>query len=123
MSNKTCGECRYMLHKDAFEVCTHSMTETSMFNEACKHFTPPTNGDVIRQGGNQVLAEFQSKLSCEVCAYANTGCYAPAGRPSDCKSGVLAWLNAPACVKQNGDHDTQTDLCCNDDTQKEVKDE
>lgn len=47
LNNKTCGECRYMLHKDMFEVCTHSMTETSMFNTACKHFSPPTNGDVI----------------------------------------------------------------------------
>lgn len=52
MSNKTCVGCRYMLHKDTFEVCTHSMTEISMFDEACEHFAPPTNGDVIRQGGD-----------------------------------------------------------------------
>ena len=24
MSNKTCVGCRYMLHKDTFEVCTHT---------------------------------------------------------------------------------------------------
>ena len=54
---KTCGDCRYMRHKDTFEVCTHGMTETSMFDRACKHFAPPTNGDVIRQGGDQAMAE------------------------------------------------------------------
>lgn len=45
-----------------------------------------TNGDAIRQRINEELAEIKSKLSCELCAYANTGC----------KSGVLAGLNAPA---------------------------
>ena len=58
MANKTCSDCRYMLHKDTFEVCTHSMTDTSMFDEACKHFSPPTNGDRIRQGENHDFAEY-----------------------------------------------------------------
>lgn len=46
-----------MLHKDTFEVCTLCMTETSMFDNACEHFTPPTNGDKIRQMSDEELAE------------------------------------------------------------------
>ena len=124
MKNKTCGECLYY---DA-PFCDYHAMKVASTRKSCDLFDskekPPTNGDVIRQGGNQALAEFKGKLSCEVCAYANTDCRAPAGRPSDCKSGVLAWLNAPAdCVKQNGDHDTQTDLCKTDNTESEGEDE
>lgn len=57
MKNKKCWECRYMLHKDTFEVCTLCMTDTSMFDNACEHFTPPTNGDKIRQMSDEELAE------------------------------------------------------------------
>lgn len=85
MKNKTCGECRYMLHKDAFKVCTHSMTETSMFDEACKHFAPPTNGDLIRQMSNEELAEL-----FDVCLRDVTEC------DCECVKGILDWLNAPA---------------------------
>lgn len=97
MNNKTCGECRYMLHKDTFEVCTHSMTETSMFDEACKHFTPPTNGDVIRQGGNDALIDFADGIRrrmCHYCAFSkDKSCVDKTG---DCWEGIRAWLNAPA---------------------------
>lgn len=57
MKNKTCNDCRYMLHKDTFEVCTLRMTETAMFDNACEHFTPPTVGDRIRQMSDEELAE------------------------------------------------------------------
>ena len=99
MSNKTCGECRYMLHKDTFEVCTHSMTETSMFDKACEYFAPPTNGDVIRQGGNRALLDYRFRHKCDVCIYAAPIDAAPAcNKPDDksCMDGVKAWLNAPA---------------------------
>lgn len=57
MKNKTCKDCRYMLHKDTFEVCTLCMTETAMFDNACEHFTPPTVGDRIRASSDEDLAE------------------------------------------------------------------
>ena len=39
-----------------------------------------------------------------------------------CWEGVRLWLNAPA-DKQNGNHDTQADLCKVYDTESEGKDE
>ena len=71
-----------MLHKDTFEVCTHNMTNTSMFNEACKHFEPKviTNGDKIRQMSNEEL----------ICMFEET-----CGKFSS-REEFLAWLNAPA---------------------------
>lgn len=79
MSKKTCGECRYMLHKDTFEVCTHSMTETSMFGKACKHFSPPTNGDKIRAMSND---EFVNAVNM-LCIKFTIG------------NEFVAWLDAP----------------------------
>lgn len=56
MKNKTCGECRFY-NKD-FKLCLHwryeDITESSEF---CNYFTPLTNGDRIRQGGNRDFAE------------------------------------------------------------------
>lgn len=116
MRNKTCVECRYMLHKDTFEVCTHSMTETSMFNEACKHFAPPTNGDVIRQGNNRKLAEIFDDLyngnKCKYCInYISGNCkfedkhaeYDEGGwvEDEDCISGFETWLNAPVEMEES----------------------
>ena len=94
MKTKTCGECRYMLHKDTFEVCTHSMTETSMFGVACKHFEPPTNGDKIRRGGDKALLAYRSNAACYSCSFRGTD-YCKSDF-SNCKDGQLAWLNAPA---------------------------
>jgi hypothetical protein len=49
-------------------------------------------------------------------------CKKPNGKT--CADGVEAWLNAPAdCVKQNGNHDTQADLCKADNTESEGEDE
>jgi hypothetical protein len=43
---------------------------------------------------------------------------------TDMEACWLNWLNAPAdCVKQNGNHDTQADLCKADNTESEGKDE
>jgi hypothetical protein len=81
-NNKTCCECRYMLHKDTFEVCTHSMTETSMFGVACKHFTPPTNGDKIRAMSNEEIAAV-------MCGLLNS-------RDEVVFEAILNYLNSPA---------------------------
>jgi hypothetical protein len=74
MKNRTCGECRYMLHKDTFEVCTLCMTETAMFDNACEHFTPPTVGDRIRAMSDEGLAKkFVHKVSMKyVTGYVET---------------------------------------------------
>ena len=98
MKNKTCGECKHFEVDIVAAKCEKKLWICDDDTPACKKFEqkPLTNGDVIRQGGNQALAEFKSELPCAICAYANTGCFAPAGRQSDCKSGILAWLDAPA---------------------------
>lgn len=67
LNNKTCKDCRYMLHKDTFEVCTLRMTETAMFDNACEHFTPPTVGDRIRQMSDEELAELLTSPPCDIC--------------------------------------------------------
>ena len=89
MSNKTCRECRYMLHKDTFEVCTHSMTETSLFDKACEHFAPPTNGDKIRQMSDEELAKLLG------CTRRIANCpHLEDGYP--CEKCGVEYLNAPA---------------------------
>jgi hypothetical protein len=85
----------------------------------CEFFEKPfgrkiTNGDKIIAGGNKGIAIF-------ACGLLND-------RREETFQKVLSFLTAPVesdvCVAQNGDHDTQTDLCCNDDTQdQEGKDE
>lgn len=93
MSNKTCVECRYMLHKDTFEVCTHSMTETSMFGKACKHFAPPTNGDAIRQMNTSGLIDVIS------CPYPNKECIHRSMNGYACRCCKRDWLNASAEIE------------------------
>lgn len=99
MKNKTCGECRHLecakkigfCQEMKYPLCPAELPSCANFEQKII-----TNGDVIRQMSNEELAEFNQKLSCEVCGFKNTGCFAPAGKPSSCKDGVLAWLNAPA---------------------------
>ncbi|MBO5680372.1 MAG: hypothetical protein J6T08_01545 [Lentisphaeria bacterium] len=97
---KTCGECKHLNKELAFcRACGAKwIKETDGAN--CKYFEqiqPPTNGDVIRQGGNRALAEFHGKLACDVCAYRyDHRCIAPQGKPLTCVDGIEAWLNAPA---------------------------
>ena len=96
MSN-TCGECLYY---DA-PFCEFHEMKVASTRKSCDLFDPkakpPTNGDVIRQGGNKALAEFHGKLACDVCAYRyDHRCIAPQGKPLTCVDGIEAWLNAPA---------------------------
>lgn len=127
MSN-VCEECRYHKNNRCMLPC-YTINHPAE-NSACHRFevkTPPTNGDVIRQGGDYALAHFKSEHRCNVCAYAAPIDTAPACRRPEgkvCFDGMLAWLNAPAdCVKQNGNDDTQTDLCKADNTESEGEDE
>ena len=90
MCKKTCVECRYMLHKDTFEVCTHSMTETSMFDRACKHFAPLTNGDKIRK------MDTASLIDVIVCPYPGKDCIHRLMHGYACRCCKRDYLNAPA---------------------------
>lgn len=57
MKNKTCRECRYMLNNDTYNVCTYSMSDAYVLDNACRHFAPLTNGDLIIAGGMRELAK------------------------------------------------------------------
>lgn len=102
LNNKTCGECRYFEPDDISACCEAVKIICNDNAPACKDFEPkpkPTNGDVIRQGGDYALAHFKSEHRCDVCAYAAPIDTAPACcRPEGkiCFDGILAWLNAPA---------------------------
>ena len=90
MSNKTCGECRYL---DKNRYCNFLDFEPKPQMKGCANFEPkPTNGDVIRQMSNEELLKIISRSMCESCIYQYEDC--------DCirnhDKGVLAWLNAPA---------------------------
>lgn len=122
MENKTCGECRFFVENEGHGGCCTFMCD-AMCNDdrACANFARPTNGDRIRQGGNIELFIFWYRNQCSVCAFdGKDNC-----PQVSCADGLMEWLNAPAddCVKQNGNHDTQTDLCKADNTESEVEDE
>lgn len=102
MTNKTCGECRYHKNNRCMLPC-HTINHPAE-NSACHRFevkTPPTNGDVIRQGSNKALVIFKAQWDCNTCAYhipKGDNNWARCKRPKDktCIDGMLAWLNAPA---------------------------
>lgn len=105
---KKCNQCRYMLHKDTFEVCTRDYSATEMFFDACEHFAPPTNGDKIIAGGTRAITSLICCRRCDVCIYANYendsepdigghSCDCPKGKT--CLDGIEAWLDAPAKIE------------------------
>lgn len=102
MKTKTCGECKHLNRELAFCRACGAKWLRDIDGANCKYFekqTPPTNGDVIRQGGDRALAHFKSEHKCDVCAYAAPLDHAPAcQRPEgkSCFDGMLEWLNAPA---------------------------
>ena len=61
MKNKTCGDCRYFdkewcaYHRECVVGNDESVTKRCKAFEECQK---PTNGDVIRQGGNRDFAEY-----------------------------------------------------------------
>ena len=59
--------------------------------------TKMTNGDVIRQGGDEALMLFKKKHKCDCCVYIHNGnCTEPVDRKDRCADGLKQWLNAPA---------------------------
>lgn len=113
--NKTCGECKhYKPYNEKICLYVHR-TCVPPKTKACSSFAKSTNGDVIRQGGNRSLAEFQQLNTCDNCIYNNDSrlhdyCDKPVDKT--CTDGILAWLNAPAnCVAKNGESAKQADLC------------
>ena len=96
MGNKTCEECRFYFGQANF--CRLFAWECIEEDRSCcEDFSPVTNGDVIRQGGDKRLITFATEWSCFHCAYRN-GIESKCGKPKDkdCFDGMLAWLNAPA---------------------------
>ena len=116
MKTKTCGECRHYNEENSFCV-KWRFEDITAEAEVCKGFAPPTNGDRIRQMSNEELVD---RIHCP---YEN--CINEFVEDVDCGACKIHWLNAPAesCVKQNGNHDTQTDLSKADHTENEGKDE
>lgn len=121
MENKSCGKCRFLegakiigfCVKQGMPLCPSELPSCSKFEQRVV-----TNGDRVRQMSNEELAEIISNVDCKICPACMT-CFKEENET--CFDGMLTWLNAPAdCVKQIENHDTQTDLCCNDDTQCEV---
>lgn len=125
---KTCGECKHLNRDLAFCRACGAKWINIKDGTNCKYFEqiqPPTNGDRIRQGGDDELIDFADGIRrrmCHYCVYSkDKSCVDKTG---NCWEGVRAWLNAPAdCVKQKGDHDTQADLCKADKTESEGEDE
>ena len=66
MKTKTCGECKYRYSYRYDEDCDgrcklSPMARIPSNKSSCSKFEPippPTNGDLIRQGGNRELAEY-----------------------------------------------------------------
>ena len=131
MKNKTCGECRHLESIEPMGLCKTMVKPLCLSKlPACSNFEQKviTNGDIIRQGGDEALIAYSDKIYCDVCAYCDVSdnafahCHCPEGK--ECEDGRLAWLNAPAdCVKQNGVDDTQPDLRKADYTESEVEDD
>ena len=96
---KTCGECKHyiaeMFHCEKFDC----MAEDGWSCPDCeeKEKPKPTNGDKIRQGGDDALIDFADgirRMMCHYCVYSKyKTCVDKAG---NCWEGVRAWLNAPA---------------------------
>ena len=127
LSNKTCGECKHYIAMSRCILHSQFVHDDDYCGGYAPNPQPITNGDVIRQGNNRKLAEIFDDLyngnKCKYCIHrAGSGVCKLNPTPyseydegyladEDCLNGFEAWLNAPACVKQNGNHDTQTDLC------------
>ena len=110
LSNKTCAKCKSFPGNGYYCPIIGRFCDPN--NEtACEFFEKPvgriaTNGDVIRHMSNKKLATCIEELAFRFSS----------------RREFKAWLNAPAdCVKQNGDHYTQTDLCKADYTESEGK--
>lgn len=96
---KTCGECRFYV-KETEHCKLKGIGWKFATDTPCSGFTPRkpiTNGDKIRQGGDDELIDFADGIRrrmCHYCVYSeDKSCVNKAG---NCWEGVRAWLNAPA---------------------------
>ena len=93
---KTCQNCKHYI-AEMFH-CQKNDVMAEAFN-TCEDFEPKviTNGDRIRQGGDDALVEFKKKHKCDCCVYiCNGNCTEPVDRKNRCDDGLKHWLNAPA---------------------------
>jgi hypothetical protein len=102
-NDKTCGECKYyndaMFHCEKFDC----MSEDGWSCPDCeeKEKPKPTNGDVIRRGGDKALLAYRSNAACYCCSFRDTeSCKSDF---SNCKDGQIAWLNSPAESEGGGE--------------------
>jgi hypothetical protein len=98
--SKTCGQCRHFAPEtDMCCLYDDHFVEAYDITEACDDFEQknPTNGDRIRQGGDDALIDFADGIRrrmCHYCVYSkDKSCVDKTG---DCWEGIRAWLNAPA---------------------------
>jgi hypothetical protein len=132
-NKKTCGECKHM-SVDCLYCKNHLSTLASrdQVSPFCGEWEPKTNGDKFRQMSNKELAKLivPKVMFCDGCPVKCAEKDIPLCENDPfgvdvienvCIKRVEAWLNAPAdvCVKQNGNDDTQTDLCKVEDTESE----
>lgn len=97
---KTCGECKHLNRELAFCRACGARWLNDNDGANCRYFeqkTPPTNGDRIRQGGDDALIDFADGIRRRMCHYCvyykDKACVDKTG---DCWEGIRAWLNAPA---------------------------
>jgi hypothetical protein len=95
---KTCGDCRFYA-KETEHCKLKGIGWKFATDTPCSGFTPRkpiTNGDKIRQGGDDELIDFADGIRCRMCHYCvyskDKSCVDKAG---NCWEGVRAWLNAP----------------------------
>jgi hypothetical protein len=125
MSNKTCGECCGFSESENRCTLLGGRGKAYSDNEACRRFSekkpipPPTNGDWLRQLSNGAFAFMMTRLILDGCPVGKSKTLQGCKISNDCTTCLKKWLNDPACVKQNGNHDTQTDLCQTDNTESE----
>lgn len=102
--SKTCGECRYFLRTNNYDMCAmYAAFREESDCRLCEYFTQKviTNGDKIIAGGNKELVKFHLLGTCDTCFYYNKEhtshndiCLCP--KDKTCADGIEAWLNAPA---------------------------
>ena len=118
MSDKTCGECRFLLPEHDGHgrgKCYFNNNRYLPSCGACKAFVErysgnrPTNGDVIRQCSNRELAEisvYEDTMSEGEIIYRSTLIVDKFFLTKNCAVAVVvAWLNAP--VESEGKNERQ----------------
>lgn len=94
-TNKICGKCKEFVEETQF--CIYNEFDTTADAESCDFFERPTNGDKIRQGGDESLIDFADgirKRMCHYCIFSQEkSCV---NKTNDCWDGVRKWLKQEA---------------------------